>query len=292
MIIRKLCNGTGTEQQVTHYYPFGGIIADLSDKGRNVQNRLYNGKELDTSNNLWWYDYGARQYDPTAPRFTTPDPLAEKYYGWNMYGYCMNNPVKFIDNEGKDVWLFATKLPGASYLPFATHTFIVVTNNNGNISSYAAYGPDQGKFWGGDKLTKCAYEQDIQVYKDYFNGNQNDVLKNVQKVNAPDGMSSEQFDRKVIETIKSFGNQDGITYSIRGGDSTDKTTGNCNSSSSTILIKSGLNEQEMERIEKNIPGINWGFQTKNPKPWTATEQKKALEEKEEIDKCNLLQKPL
>lgn len=49
------------------------------------------------------YDYGARQYDPTAPRFTTPDPLAEKYYAWNMYGYCMNNPVKFINPDGKKI---------------------------------------------------------------------------------------------------------------------------------------------------------------------------------------------
>lgn len=89
-----------TEVQQTHYYPFGGIIADLSSD-RDVQNRLYNGKELDTSNNLWWYDYGARQYDPTAPRFTTPDPLAEKYYPWNYYAYCMNNPVKNIDPDGR-----------------------------------------------------------------------------------------------------------------------------------------------------------------------------------------------
>ena len=91
-----------TEVQKTHYYPFGGIIADLST-GRSVQNRLYNGKELDTSNNLWWYDYGARQYDPTAPRFTSADPLAEKYYGWNMYAYCVNNPVKFLDPDGEKI---------------------------------------------------------------------------------------------------------------------------------------------------------------------------------------------
>jgi len=90
-----------TEEQKTHYYPFGGIIADLST-GRSVQNRLYNGKELDISNNLWWYDYGARQYAPTAPRFTTTDPLAEKYYGWNMYMYCVNNPVRYIDPDGRD----------------------------------------------------------------------------------------------------------------------------------------------------------------------------------------------
>ena len=28
------------------------------------------------------------------------------------YAYRMNNPVKFVDPDGKDVWLFATKLPG------------------------------------------------------------------------------------------------------------------------------------------------------------------------------------
>lgn len=103
-----------TEVQKTHYYPFGGIIADLST-GRSVQNRLYNGKELDTSNNLWWYDYGARQYDPTAPRFTTSDPLAEKYYGWNMYGYCVNNPIKFIDPDGQFLHKFAAQLSRGWY---------------------------------------------------------------------------------------------------------------------------------------------------------------------------------
>lgn len=43
-----------SEVQQTHYYPFGGVIADIST-GTSVQNKLYNGKELDASNNLWWY---------------------------------------------------------------------------------------------------------------------------------------------------------------------------------------------------------------------------------------------
>lgn len=103
-VVRKYPNsGDVTEVQKTHYYPFGGIIADIST-GTSEQNRLYNGKELDRSNNLWWYDYGARQYDPTAPRFLTPDPLAEKYYGWSIYGYCRNNPIKRIDVDGLYDW--------------------------------------------------------------------------------------------------------------------------------------------------------------------------------------------
>ncbi len=50
------------EVQQTHYYPFGGIIADIS-WGRDVQKRLFNGKELDASNTLYWYDYGASARD-------------------------------------------------------------------------------------------------------------------------------------------------------------------------------------------------------------------------------------
>ncbi|MBQ6187662.1 MAG: hypothetical protein IJK49_06955 [Prevotella sp.] len=38
---------------------FGGIIADIST-GRNVQPRLYSGKELDRTNNLFWYDFLTR----------------------------------------------------------------------------------------------------------------------------------------------------------------------------------------------------------------------------------------
>ncbi len=87
------------EVQQTHFYPFGGIIADIS-WGRDVQKRLFNGKELDASNSLYWYDYGARQYDATRCQFTGPDPLAEKYYEYNSYAYCHNSPINRIDVLG------------------------------------------------------------------------------------------------------------------------------------------------------------------------------------------------
>lgn len=91
-------------------------------------------------------------------------------------------------------------------------------------------------------------------------------------------MTTKEFDEKVIQTINSFGNIDGITYTLLGG-ATDKTSGNCNTSSSTILIKSGVSRKEMELLESNIKGINTGFQTNVPKPWTKEEIEKALEEK-------------
>ena len=47
----------------------------------------YSGKEFDRMNGLDLYDFHARQYDPVLGRFTTPDPLSEKYYHQSPYAW-------------------------------------------------------------------------------------------------------------------------------------------------------------------------------------------------------------
>ena len=93
---RVVINGSGTVVETNHYYPFGGVFASTS----NVQPYKYNGKELDTKKGLNWYDYGARHYDAALGRWLVVDPLAEKYYSTSAYGYCLNNPVKYVDPTG------------------------------------------------------------------------------------------------------------------------------------------------------------------------------------------------
>lgn len=72
----------------------------------DVTNRYrFNGKEDQTVGALKLYDYGARYYDYTSARWTTPDPLAEKYYSTSPYVFCANNPINLIDPDGMDIRL-------------------------------------------------------------------------------------------------------------------------------------------------------------------------------------------
>ncbi len=94
---RVIVDKDGKVEETNHYYPFGGIFTTSA----NVQPYKYNGKELDRANGLDWYDYGARQYDAAIGRWHVVDPMSEKYFSESQFIYCGNNPITFIDPDGK-----------------------------------------------------------------------------------------------------------------------------------------------------------------------------------------------
>ena len=95
---RVVVSSKGEVEQVNHYYPYGGIMAESTNE--SVQRYKYNGKELDRMHGLDWYDYGARWM--ADGRFTTIDPHAETYADVSPYAYCGGNPVSAIDLNGED----------------------------------------------------------------------------------------------------------------------------------------------------------------------------------------------
>ena len=102
---RMVVNKNGTVEQVTHYYPYGGVIGDISTN-ENVQKYKFEGKELDRTFGLDNYDIHARQYFAMMPTWDRIDPLAEKFYGISPYSYCMGDPVNFGDYNGMDTLYF------------------------------------------------------------------------------------------------------------------------------------------------------------------------------------------
>ncbi|MBK7870716.1 MAG: hypothetical protein IPJ74_08530 [Saprospiraceae bacterium] len=88
--------------QENHYYPFGMNMNGqwMANPGRNDKYQ-YNGKELNEDFGLNWYDYGARWYMADIGRWGQVDPLADDFYSFTPYNNVFNNPMRFIDPDGK-----------------------------------------------------------------------------------------------------------------------------------------------------------------------------------------------
>jgi len=95
----------------------------------NILENVYkfNAKELDSSTG--YYYYGARYYDPGASIFLSVDPLAEKYPNINPYVYVANNPIMFIDPDGREIVLPGSKKAQQAY----ANMLYASTGNNYSI---------------------------------------------------------------------------------------------------------------------------------------------------------------
>ena len=92
--------------QTNHYYPFG-MQHEPASTVAGVENAYqYNGKELNSNFGLDWLDYGARWYDASIARWSVVDPLAEDNLPFSPYNYVENNPIIYIDPDGRDNILY------------------------------------------------------------------------------------------------------------------------------------------------------------------------------------------
>lgn len=98
--VRVIVDGAGTVKECNDYYPFGARHI-RSDYAQSTNRWKYNGKELQTTGELGYLDYGARMYDTGLGRWFSADPEAESRFVLTPYHYCSNNPLLLVDKDGK-----------------------------------------------------------------------------------------------------------------------------------------------------------------------------------------------
>lgn len=112
-----LHNNVLTILEENNYYPYGmkhsnynvsrkqyndaGGVLEIETCTDCSYKYKYNGKEYQDELGLNMYDYGARNYDPAIARWVNKDPLAEIYHTDSPYSYVMDNPLSYIDPDGR-----------------------------------------------------------------------------------------------------------------------------------------------------------------------------------------------
>ena len=128
--------------QRMQYYPFG--LPYEAHYQPEEQPYKYGGKEFIELHGYDSYDFDARMYYPALCRFTTMDPLCEKYYSISPYAYCNNNPVKYVDPDGRDAVFIA--FPDYKISAFGKqwsnlgHAGVLLIDNKTGLTKYYEYG--------------------------------------------------------------------------------------------------------------------------------------------------------
>ena len=140
------------------------ILTSQTNFSANQPNR-YNGKELDRKNGLDWLDYGAR-HNPGHGQWTSPDPLAEKYYDWSPYVYCVGNPIKFVDPDGRKVVIYGEDAISAFEHLSASTSLRLSMQNDGSLKARGKAKSDADKL-----LLEAINSSDIIVQVEAVNSN-------------------------------------------------------------------------------------------------------------------------
>lgn len=96
--VRALTDEAGQVANEYEYDPFGSVVTETE----TVENPFkFAGRFFDEETDQYYNR--ERYYDPTTARFTGPDPLGVSA-STNYYAYAENNPLRYTDPFGLDIW--------------------------------------------------------------------------------------------------------------------------------------------------------------------------------------------
>ena len=107
-----ITDSRGEPTQFITYLPFGEVFAEQHIGWESPYK--FNAKELDAETGIYYY--GARYYDPKVSTWLSVDPLLEEFTGSSPYVYCENNPVIYMDPDGRKLVLHGTSAENRKFL--------------------------------------------------------------------------------------------------------------------------------------------------------------------------------
>jgi RHS repeat-associated protein len=129
-------SAAGAIENESEFYPFGGELQfSAADPANHYK---FTGKERDSESGLDYF--GARNYSSTLGRWITPDrPFADQHVedpqSWNLYGYARNNPLRYVDDDGRDVKEYKVLTSGKNQVPDTPHPEISDVSELGPVET-------------------------------------------------------------------------------------------------------------------------------------------------------------
>jgi RHS repeat-associated protein len=130
-------NVRGDVEERRIFEPFGEVIASENDPNSSAT-ATFTGKQYHDELSL--YNFGARWYDAEAGRFVSVDPVVQSVSDpqtHNPYGYVRNNPIGFVDPDGRTIEGGAVLGILAIIAYYSAQAYIAYSSIRGLVESFA-----------------------------------------------------------------------------------------------------------------------------------------------------------